>query len=234
MLNRDQFAGGEKNRERKPAACLAWAELLPDAAEGLLSEAEAQALDTHVAVCPACAQELADARRGVAWLGLLKDHTPEPPAALLGNILALTTGTEEPALVPVTAATPIPSGVLIPVQPAVAAQEARGFAGFRIRLSRWLGVNTVYVPALQPRLAMTAAMAFFSVCVTLNLLGVPVQNLHAETLRPAGLQRKVADKGASLLRSFQGIRTVYRVESRVNEWLTASAPQDEAPANSGR
>lgn len=233
MLDRNEF-GGERNRERRPAACLAWAELLPDAAEGLLSEAEARALDLHVASCSACAQELADARRGVAWLGLLKDHAPEPPADLLGNILAQTSGAENPFAAPaLPQAIPVPTSG-IPAAFASPATPQAGFARFRTRLSRWLGTDGVYVPALQPRLAMTAAMAFLSVCLTLNLLGVSVHDLNSQTLRPAGIQRAVADKGASLLRSFQGIRTVYRVESRVNEFLTASAPQDENPVGAGR
>ncbi len=237
MLDRNEFGLGEKGRERRPAACIAWAELLPDAAEGLLNETEAKALDMHVASCASCAQELADARRGVAWLGLLKDHTPEPPAALLGSILAKTTGAEGATLHPAAgaiAATPVGVGVALPPGAVLGSASALGgFSLARTRFGRWLGLDKVYVPALQPRLTMTAAMAFFSICLTLNLVGLSAQSVHAQTLRPGGLQRVVAGKSASLLRSLQGFRAVYRMETRVNEWLTASA-QDQQPANSGR
>ena len=64
---------------------------------------------------------------------------------------------------------------------------------------------------------MTGAMAFFSICVTLNLLGVSVDQLNAESLRSGSLHRTVTDTGASLARSIQGLRVVYRVESRVSE-----------------
>ena len=81
---------------------------------------------------------------------------------------------------------------------------------------------------VQPRLAMTGAMAFFSICVTLNLLGVSVDQLNAQTLRSGGLHRTVADTGASLIRSIQGLRVVYRVESRVSEMRAQMDDQNAA------
>ena len=238
MKLRDEFDKNAGHGERVPQGCAPWAMLLPDAAEGLLSEAEQAALDRHLIGCAGCARELTDAQRGAAWLALLKVHNPEPPPDLLGSILARTTGGEAPfaqtslvtgsgeAFVPGTHALqawPASWPATIPVP---AESSLPSFVG---QLSRWLGMQGAATPALQPRLAMTSAMAFFSICLTLNLLGFSVRNLHAEALRPAGLQRTVADTGASLVRSFEGIRMVYRVESRVNQWRTATAPPSEAP-----
>ena len=73
---------------------------------------------------------------------------------------------------------------------------------------------------LQPRLAMTAAMAFFSICLTLNLLGFSVRQLDAQTLRNGGINRTVANTGASLARSIHGLKVVYRVQAQVNEMRT--------------
>ena len=216
-----------------PDACHAWATLLPDAAEGLLSESEQTAVERHVAGCERCAQELADAQRGAAWLGLLRDHLPEPPADLLQSILARTSGADaslgEPSQV--TAGYAAPGMWTFPPR---AAQQTGGLPGFKQRLERWLGMGAGSFPTLQPRLAMTGAMAFFSVCLTLNLLGISVHGLEAESIRPAGLQRTVADTGASLVRSFEGIRMVYRVESRVNDWRTASAGGSESQLDPNR
>ncbi len=250
--NQDGFAGaactGDAGGEATPAACTAWVSLLPDAAEDRLSEAEQTALDRHLALCPQCTEELADAKRGAAWLGLLKGHAPEPSPALLSSILAKTSGLRgaeaglspwidlegEPALVPV---------IMLPLiatlgQPATP-EEPSGQPSLAERLGRWFGLGNGFAPALQPRLTMTAAMAFLSICLTLNLLGLPDRTLHAQTfhtptfhtqtLRPMGLQRTVADKRATLVRTFEGIRVVYRVESRMNEWLTASAAPNDAP-----
>jgi len=90
----------------------------------------------------------------------------------------------------------------------------------------------------QPRMAMTAAMAFFSLALTMNLTG-----LHLSDLRPSAIQRSVADARASAARSFQSMRVVYQVESRVNELRDDSrdpggpfggsssvAPKQQAPA----
>ena len=218
-----------------PDACHGWAMLLPDAAEGLLSEVEQAAVEQHVASCDLCAQEFADAQRGAAWLGLLKGHAPEPPADLLQSILASTSGAEA------SLAESLPFGSeyagAAPAMwalPTRAAQPRGDDAGLKRRLERWLGMGEGSFPTLQPRLAMTGAMAFFSVCLTLNLLGVSVRGLEAQSIRPAGLQRTVADTGASLVRSFEGIRIVYRVESRVNDWRTANSSQGEPSLESNR
>jgi hypothetical protein len=69
----------------------------------------------------------------------------------------------------------------------------------------------------QPRLAMTAAMAFFSIALTLNLTGVRLRSLHADQLTPAGLRRTVVDQAAAVTRSFQNNRSVYQFESRMAE-----------------
>jgi len=79
----------------------------------------------------------------------------------------------------------------------------------------------------QPRLAMTAAMAFFSIALTLNLTGVRLRDLRADDFTPAGLQRSLADTTASVARSFQNDRTVYQVESRLREL------DDESPRQGG-
>lgn len=221
----------------EPEACAAWAILLTDAAEGLLNKVEQGAVDAHVAACAGCARELADAQRGAAWMGLLKGYVPEPPAELLQSILARTTGAGGAAFEADLAEMPQLAPALSYGQPRVPAWKAspasqspaNGFAGFWTDLRRWFGAGEGAFPALQPRLAMTAAMAFFSICLTLNLVGFSARTLRAASLRPAGLQRTVAGTGASLVRSFEGIRTVYRVESRVNSWRAANQAQMESP-----
>ena len=70
---------------------------------------------------------------------------------------------------------------------------------------------------LQPRLAMTAAMAFFSLALTLNLMGVRVHNLRVADFTPNGIRRNLADAGASASRQFENMRVVYQMESRMNE-----------------
>ncbi|HLI75308.1 MAG TPA: zf-HC2 domain-containing protein [Acidobacteriaceae bacterium] len=208
---RDFRTSPARRPERDSSACSPWAVLLPDAAEGLLSDAEQRALDQHLAGCVACSEELACAQRGLAWLTVLKDQVPEPPVNLLAKILAETTGAAEvgvmlPPLTVVAAPTALPVA-----EPAAGWNQAPG-------LQRWFGFGqSAWASLIQPRLAMTGAMAFFSICLTLNLLGVSVSRIDGQTFRNGGIHRTVADTGASLVRSIEGLRMVYRVESRVSE-----------------
>lgn len=211
------------------SACAAWAMLLPDAADGLLSAAETSALDQHLSGCAACSHELAEAQRGLAWLTVLKDQAPEPPDNLLASILAQTTGMPEVgvALPPLTSVQ-IPAPLLAEEPPIGTASWQPSQGGLR----GWFGLGQEgWSALLQPRLAMTGAMAFFSICLTLNLLGVSVRQLDAQSFRNGGIHRTVTDTGASLVRSIQGLRTVYRVESRVNEMRAQMDGPDVSSAN---
>src|ERR1039457_1082978 len=61
----------------------------------------------------------------------------------------------------------------------------------------------------QPRLAMTAAMAFFSIALTMNLTGVHLQDLRASDLKPSSLKRDFTNANASVKRYYEGLRVVY-------------------------
>src|ERR1700761_2408493 len=71
--------------------------MLADALDGTLTGAEQAQFDAHMAACGPCAQLLADARRGAAWLEMLRDPKPEPPATLLERILTQTSGLQSGA-----------------------------------------------------------------------------------------------------------------------------------------
>ena len=221
------FGARVKPSARRESACAPWAMLLPDAADGLLSDAERRALDQHLAGCAGCSEELAEAQRGLAWLTVLKDETPEPPPNMLASILAQTTGYAE-AGVSLPPLAHIPERQPAPVIPGL--QNSRDWEGAGSGWRSWIGQEG-WATLLQPRLAMTGAMAFFSICLTLNLLGASVDQLNAQTLRTGGLHRTVANTGASLVRSIQGLRVVYRVESRVNEMR---AQMDDPDTSSSR
>ena len=57
--------------QNRPTACAVCEAMLPEAVDGALSETEQRAFDKHVAGCVECARELAEAKRGAAWLGML-------------------------------------------------------------------------------------------------------------------------------------------------------------------
>jgi hypothetical protein len=192
--------------------------MLPDAVDGMLSAEEQRVFEVHLAGCVECAREFEDAQRGAAWLGLLKSQTPEPPANLLAKILAETTGKAEAAF----AAPALVAHVSESRHGAAGSVAGKG-GGFGRRISAFSAKFADVFSfdnaraTFQPRFAMTAAMAFFSIALTLNMTGVRLKDLRAANFTPGGMRRTVADMSASATRSFQNLRVVYQVESRVSE-----------------
>lgn len=184
--------------------CLPWRALLPEAAEDLLDPIALLSLEQHLAGCAACRAELEDAHRGLAWLTMLKDDAPAAPDALLASILAQTTGAQE-------------TGVFLPEQPAYVVETEPVPSAWQTALSWMRGEPGTWSSLLQPHFAMTGAMAFLSLCVTINLLNDSL-SLHNTT--PSGLEHTVANTEASVIRSLHGLRVIYRVESRVQELRT--------------
>lgn len=199
-----------------PANCAVCEAMLPEAVDGMLTADEQRAFDAHVAGCTHCAQELAEAQRGAAWLSMLKSKTPEPPVGLLERILAETSG------VPVAVVATSPEreeagyGWSVPSETQAQGGWSRRWSETRMKLGGMFSLGNAGL-LLQPRLAMTAAMAFFSLALTLNLMGVRVHNLRVADFTPSGIRRNLADAGASASRQFENMRVVYQMESRVNE-----------------
>ena len=204
----DKFGGN-----RKPQ-CLACDEMLADALDGTLSEADQAWFDAHVSTCAECSQHLADAQRGAAWLEMLKSPRPEPSAQLMERILAETSGqfSDQPSgsfAFPAAFPELQPAAALPPVR------RAR-ILPFRMPLPRFTA------PWLEPRLAMTAAMAFFSVALTLNLTGVKLDQLHASDLKPTNLKRTYYEANAQVSRYYENLRVVHVMESRVEDLRQAN------------
>jgi hypothetical protein len=224
----NQFEGFED----RSTACTVCEAMLPEAVDGMLSEAEQAAFDKHVAGCVECARELAEAQRGAAWLSMLKSQAPEPPAGLLAKILAETTGTvAQPAAPTLAPAVFIPQPAF--VVPAISKPQRGLSAQWSGLRNLWDGLTATDSSRafFQPRFAMTAAMAFFSIALTLNLTGVRLRDLRASNFTPSALKRTVADIDASATRRFQNNRAVYQVESRLNELHNEDGTSDSSPAS---
>jgi hypothetical protein len=209
--------------EGQPNGCAVCEAMLPEAVDGTLTEAEQQAFDRHVAGCVRCSLELAEAQRGAAWLSMLKSKAPEPPAGLLERILAETSGAAaaSQAVIPLMHGEAVHAWGTQRVPVKTGGGWNSRWAAARMKLSEvfsfgrssFNGASAIF----QPRLAMTAAMAFFSLALTLNLTGVRLRDLRAANFSPSGVKRTVADAGASATRQFENLRVVYQVESRVSE-----------------
>jgi Putative zinc-finger len=197
----------ERTQFPNSPACGAWETLLADALDGQLrSEDEAQ-FAAHKAICPACTGLYEEARKGREWLEFLSPE-PDVPEGLLERILAQTGPGQ-------TASQPMPAMAGVGVVPAfvVPVWQQPGFMA-RMRY------------AMQPRLLMTAAMAFFSIALTLNLTGVRLTTLRMADLRPVAMksymERQLNMASVPIVRYYDHLRFVYEVESRVRQLRSQS------------
>ncbi len=183
-------------------ACAEWEAQLTDAVDGLLSPEEEARFDAHKLHCPACTELYEEARKGREWLEFLSPE-PEPPEWLLGKILATTGPGHEACGLPVAAGLSEVPDFVPPVW------QQPGFVA-RMRSSA------------APRMAMTAAMAFFSIALTLNLTGVGLNSLRLADLSPRVLrsymERQLTMASVPVVRYYDHLRIVHVVESRVREF----------------
>lgn len=206
-----QFGSAKPANTGGSQHCAECETMLADALDGTLTTAEQAEFDLHMEGCPTCSQMLADAKRGAAWLELLRTPRPEPPAALLERILSQTGGnvaeTNNLSILP-TALHGNLAGNGLPLRPAT-------ILPFRSRVAAKLHVRAIGQIMYQPRLAMTAAMAFFSIGLTLNLTGVRLNQLRASDLKPSSVKRTFYQANAHVVRYVDNLRAVYELESRV-------------------
>ena len=212
----NQFGSAQPFGSGPGSGCAHCEAMLADAIDGTLSATDQAIFDRHIATCEVCSEMFADAQRGAALLSMLKPHRPEPSASLLERILAETSGSAA------VVAAPHGKGHAAALSPGTAALDATpvgvgNVVPFPARPARRFHFAAFGQAMLQPRLAMTAAMAFFSIALTLNLTGVHLNELKASDLKPANLERNLSDANARAVRYYENLRVVYELESRVRD-----------------
>ena len=205
--------------------CMACEEMLADVLDETVSPADQVWFDRHVSGCSVCSEMLADAKRGAAWLEMLKTPRPEPTAMLLDRILAETSGKSAENVLEMQQ--PAIAGGVLPTIAPVAPHS--NVLAFRSRLPKMPVFSRGY---FEPRLAMTAAMAFFSVALTLNLTGVRLGEVKAADLKPTNLKKSYYEATAQAVRYYDNLRVVRVLESRVDDLRESSADdrRDDRPA----
>ena len=202
-------------------ACGHWETLLADALDGLLKPEDQAVFAAHMAVCAACTALFEESRRGREWLEFLSPE-PEVPTGLLDRILAQT----GPGQVAGFGLVPTAGNVVPMPQP----WQRPGFMGQVRRFA-------------EPRLLMTAAMAFFSIALTLNLTNVKLTDLRLSDLRPSSVrsfvERRVTMASTPIVRYYDHLRFVYEVETRMRELRRTEGqdsnqqqPRQQAPGES--
>ena len=167
--------------------------LLSDALDGVLSGASLDRFEAHARTCKTCGPLVADAEAGRQWLKGLTEV--EPPASLVNNILASTTGVDTQRLM------------------------ARAPAS-QPRISWWEQVQASFLEPIwamvrQPRFAMSFGMAFFALSVSLTVAGVKPADLAQISLRPSAIRRTYYNTQARVVRYYDNVKLVYDVQAAV-------------------
>lgn len=195
------------DRRKAELSCAEFDAMLADALDGVLSEASQRRFDSHRLQCPTCAPLFRETSAGMAWLDSLKEV--EPPVNLVHNILVATT--------------------LHTTSSSVAVPKL----GWKQRLSGIFNDLAAPVRGLirEPRLAMTTAMAIFSVILSLNLAGIRVADLLHLDLRPSAIREtatiKYTETTNRVIHYYNSIRVVYEFESRLQELKRATTDTEQ-------
>jgi hypothetical protein len=184
---------------------------LTDALDGVLSGVGLDRFQAHATTCKACGPLLAEAEAGRNWLKGLTEV--EPPASLVTNILASTTGVDTQRLW-----TAAPSR-----QP---------------RISWWEQVQASFFEPLlamvrQPRFAMSFGMAFFALSVGLTVAGVKpgdaAQTMSELVAHPSSVRHMYYNTQARIVRYYENARIVYEYQAAMQRFKR-TAPAEPGPA----
>jgi hypothetical protein len=178
--------------------------LLFDALDGQLTGTKQDRFRAHARVCGKCGPMFAEIEAGQHWLKSLVEV--EPPANLVNDVLAATSGIPSYRLQEVTASGHKPS--------------------LSERIREWS--DSVMTPfwstVRQPRFAMSFGMAFFSLSVALSVAGVKPNDLKQADLSRSGLRRTYYTTSARVVKYYENIRLVYEIESKVQEIRKVTRP----------
>ncbi len=181
--------------------------LLSDALDGVLSGAGLDRFQAHARTCKTCGPLLAEAEAGRTWLKGLTEV--EPPASLVANILASTTGVDTQRLRTTTHAS----------QPRVSWLE-------HVQASF---LEPVWAMVRQPRFAMSFGMAFFALSVSLTMFGVRWQDISQISLRPSAIRHTYYNTQARVVRYFDNVRPVLELQAAFHG-IKRNAPAEPGPA----
>ena len=188
--------------------CNEFDSLLSDALDGVLRGAALDRFQAHARSCQACGPLFAEVEAGRNWLKDLEEA--EPPASLVTNILASTTGVDT--------------------------QRLRSAAPARQPRISWLEhvqaalLEPIWAMVRQPRFAMSFGMAFFALSVGLTVAGVKPADLRQVSLRPTAIRHAYYNTQARVVRYVDNVRAVYEVQAALAGIKRNVRPAEPGPA----
>jgi hypothetical protein len=197
MADFSQYGQGSNHGNISCRDCEA---LFVDLADNAITPAQKAQMDAHLAGCADCTHSFAAMRQGQAWLDLLHtaEPAPEPGPGLVHRIIARTSMQDAPVS-------------KAPVQ--TASTTKKSFQSIRRGFS--------FTGLWDQRLAWTAAMAFFSISLTMSMTGVRLTDLKPDNFRRT-VTRQYFATNAKVVRYYENLRVVYEFESRVRELRRAA------------
>ena len=191
--------------------CSQFEALLSEALDGQLSGSAKERFEAHGRICAICGPLLADALAGQQWLKSLEEV--EPPAHLMHNILAATSGISSARL------------------RATAAEGRTTPLGERVR--EWWDsfITPTAIFVRQPRFVMSFGMIFFSFSLALNAAGVKPADVAKIDLHPKAVRHAFNDMQIQVVKYYDNIRFVYEIESKVREIKRAARPAEPPKEN---
>lgn len=190
--------------------CAEFDALLTDALDGVLNGPKLVRFNTHKSGCAACSEMFTEAQAGMNFLKALPEL--DPPAGFAERVLLATSG----------------------IQAKAKAETSRtGMERMRELIAPKFRV--VWTTVMQPRFAMSFGMAFFSITLVLNVIGVKVTNLRTADLRPSAIVRNYYETTGRLVKYYENIRFVYELETRVRALQkAATAPEHKTDQKQDR
>jgi hypothetical protein len=197
------------NEPKHGMDCSEFEALLADALDNAIPAGTRTAFDEHGGSCAVCGPMLAEALEGMVMVRGMAEL--EPPKNLVHNILAATSRKEATA--------------------EQIAEEAK--LGWMERLRRSLRPQVGGL--LHSRFAMSFAMAFFSLSITLTLAGVKITDVKNMVEHPSLLRKNVVlgytHVEAKVTSYYENLRLVYQVQAKVRELKKNTAPVTEPGEN---
>jgi hypothetical protein len=187
--------------------CAEFDALLTDALDGVLGGPKLVRFNLHKSGCTACSEMFSEAEAGMNFLRALPEL--DPPAGFAERVLLATSGVQSKAKAEVQRTW---------------AERMREFVAPKFRAT-WTTV-------MQPRFAMSFGMAFFSITLVLNVIGVKVTDIKTADLRPSSIVRNYYETTGRLVKYYENIRFVYEMETRVRAVMKATTtPKEKTDQN---
>jgi hypothetical protein len=190
------------DQTRNGMQCHEFETLLTDAIDGVLTGTGLDRFQAHARVCRTCGPLFAEAEAGRNWLKGLTEV--EPPASLVTNILASTTGVDTQRL-------------RVRVNDRAAQPRISWWERVQASLAGYM--EPIWATVRQPRFAMSFGMAFFALSVGLTVSGVKpgeaAQSVAQMVAHPSTIRHTYYNTQARVVRYIDNVRVVYEMQAAV-------------------